>query len=231
MADSGFVFETGEAIQVGTHGETDFLFHSGDPVVNSGRSSLVFESGTGLGTDVITGTIFDVNGNELETLTLDDNTYSTGGIGMRAGLDGEGGAWDHARLTDGTIIDDFEDADISEYQGDTGGFNIVTSPVIEGTYAVQTNPDSFKEIFSLSGLNHYPERGEPFRVWIYADTGTARLLVFHFARQADDARYRIGFNPTGDFHIARFDGSSVVNSTVGSAYAQDGSWYEFKVEW
>lgn len=232
MADSGLAFEAGDPIEIGTHGETDYLFEEGNPVHNSGGSDTVFESGTGLGGGSITGTIFDASGNELETLTLDDNTYSTGGVGMRAGFEGEGGAWDHARLTDGTVIDDFEDGDISEYQGDTGAYNIVTSPVIEGTHAVQTNPNSsFKGIFSLSGLNHYPERGEAFRVWIYADTGTARFLVFQFARQTDDSRYWIGFNPTGEFHIARFDGSSVANSVVGSAYAQDGRWYEFKVDW
>lgn len=49
MVKSSFVFETGDGIEVGAHGKTDYVFHSGDPVPNDGDSSLVFESGTGLG--------------------------------------------------------------------------------------------------------------------------------------------------------------------------------------
>lgn len=49
MSDSNFVFEQGEPIEVGTHGETDFVFHEGDPVPNTGRSDFVFEAGVGLG--------------------------------------------------------------------------------------------------------------------------------------------------------------------------------------
>lgn len=49
MPESNYVHESGEPIAVGTHGETNFLFHSGDPVPNTGRSDYVFESGVGLG--------------------------------------------------------------------------------------------------------------------------------------------------------------------------------------
>lgn len=49
MADSTYVFESGDPIQVGSHGETSYLYESGSPVRNDGESSVVFESGTGLG--------------------------------------------------------------------------------------------------------------------------------------------------------------------------------------
>jgi len=49
MADSTFVYEQGEAISVGSHGDHDFVFHEGDPVTDTGISDLVFEAGTGLG--------------------------------------------------------------------------------------------------------------------------------------------------------------------------------------
>lgn len=49
MPGSDFVYESGEPIGVGTHGETDFLFHQGDPVPNTGDSEYVYEAGTGLG--------------------------------------------------------------------------------------------------------------------------------------------------------------------------------------
>ena len=53
MPESGFVFEGGEAIDVGQHGDTDLVYHQGDPVPNTGQSSLVFEQGVGLGGGVI----------------------------------------------------------------------------------------------------------------------------------------------------------------------------------
>lgn len=45
----GYIYIQGEEIPVGSHGDTDYVFASGDPVPNSGQSDFVFESGTGLG--------------------------------------------------------------------------------------------------------------------------------------------------------------------------------------
>lgn len=47
MAD--YIFLKGERLNTGSHGETDYVFASGDPVPNSGESSFVFETGIGLG--------------------------------------------------------------------------------------------------------------------------------------------------------------------------------------
>lgn len=49
MTKSDFVYEKGEAITVGAHGDHDFVYASGEPVADTGRSSFVHESGTGLG--------------------------------------------------------------------------------------------------------------------------------------------------------------------------------------
>lgn len=49
MPRSNFVYESGEGVLVGGHGQHDFVYASGDPVNDSGQSSLVHESGTGLG--------------------------------------------------------------------------------------------------------------------------------------------------------------------------------------
>lgn len=49
MVDSGYVYDRGEAIVVGSHGDTSYLYHSGEPVLNRGRSLLVHETGIGLG--------------------------------------------------------------------------------------------------------------------------------------------------------------------------------------
>lgn len=49
MVESDFVFERGDPINVGNHGETDFVFSGGNKVVNSGTSDFIFEAGIGLG--------------------------------------------------------------------------------------------------------------------------------------------------------------------------------------
>lgn len=49
MAQSDFVYDSGTPIDIGSHGEHDYVFHSGEPVVDTGESTLVYESGTGMG--------------------------------------------------------------------------------------------------------------------------------------------------------------------------------------
>ena len=49
MVDSSLTFEEGEPIQIGTHGQHDFVYEGGEPVVDRGQSTLTFEEGTGLG--------------------------------------------------------------------------------------------------------------------------------------------------------------------------------------
>jgi len=45
----GYIFESGEGVILGKHGDTNYVYASGEPVPNSGLSEFVFESGTGLG--------------------------------------------------------------------------------------------------------------------------------------------------------------------------------------
>lgn len=49
MPDSAFVFEEGEAVQVGTEGENEVAFESGEPITDTGVSDVVFEAGVGIG--------------------------------------------------------------------------------------------------------------------------------------------------------------------------------------
>jgi len=49
MPKSDYVFEQGEPIDVGTAGDHDFVFGSGESVTDRGVSDFVFESGTGIG--------------------------------------------------------------------------------------------------------------------------------------------------------------------------------------
>jgi hypothetical protein len=49
MAKSNYTFISGEAIDVGSPGEHDFVIESGSQVTDTGVSDIVFEAGTGLG--------------------------------------------------------------------------------------------------------------------------------------------------------------------------------------
>lgn len=46
---TGFIYEEGEEVLTGDHGETELAFAEGDPIPDRGVSDLVFEEGTGIG--------------------------------------------------------------------------------------------------------------------------------------------------------------------------------------
>lgn len=52
MADD-FIHIEGEPINVGVHGQTDYVFSSGEPVPNTGKDGFVFESSYALGRGLI----------------------------------------------------------------------------------------------------------------------------------------------------------------------------------
>jgi len=61
MPDSDYVFEDGEPITIGSHGDHDYVFSKGEPVPDTGVSDLVFESGVGLGS---VGWSYSIDGGE-----------------------------------------------------------------------------------------------------------------------------------------------------------------------
>lgn len=63
-----YIFDRGAPVTTGFHGETDYVFASGEPVPNNDVSNLVFESGFGLGgapqTDLETATGWYISGGQ-----------------------------------------------------------------------------------------------------------------------------------------------------------------------
>jgi hypothetical protein len=66
-----------------------------------------------------------------------------------------------------TVIDDFEDGDISEYRFDTEKFVVQTTVVKEGSSALEVATGTNEHIISYTGngLPYYPEAGDTFRWW------------------------------------------------------------------
>lgn len=93
-----------------------------------------------------------------------------------------GGAYLLGNSTSGTdlTIDDFEDNDLAEYDTTTG-FSLVTSPVSEGTYALQGQSSGTQHIMrSSSGLANYPQRGDTIEFKTRLDTSTAKISLLFF---------------------------------------------------
>lgn len=64
-----------------------------------------------------------------------------------------------------SIVDDFEDSDLSEYSGDIGSFNIESSVVKSDNYSL-SGPDSSQTLVtSTTGLENYPRRGDIVTWW------------------------------------------------------------------
>jgi hypothetical protein len=94
------------------------------------------------GTHILT--LYTSTGVRLTQLSATDTTWSDGGVGFDAYLDDGGTVYfDHVAIHE-QVVDDFEDGDLSEYNGDTGGFTVQSSTTIdhdkslEGTTAPST---------------------------------------------------------------------------------------------
>lgn len=83
-----------------------------------------------------------------------------------------------------TMIDSFEDADLSEYSGDTTAYSTATTPsgaVVDGSYTLAKPADSgFTTIQSPEGggLNAYPSRGDVFRLYFFTDTTDVQYVFY-----------------------------------------------------
>jgi hypothetical protein len=132
-------------------------------------------------------------------------------------------------------IDDFEDADIVEYSGEKVSFEIINSPVFDGTNALgMTNDDgSGHLITSQSGLPRYPEEGDTFSFRTYLEPD-AQTSAFLFGVQDSDNYYRariLDSTFASEISIGKVSGGS--RSTFDSKFASipANEWLEGIVEW
>lgn len=105
MTDSNYVFEAGEPIDVGSHGQHDYVFHSGDPVLDRGQSPFVFESGTGLRGGI--ELVYDNTAIQNEDVKFFDNgaTFEAGTYSLT--VEGEGYAHNDTDPNNAYFCDEF----------------------------------------------------------------------------------------------------------------------------
>jgi hypothetical protein len=138
-----------------------------------------------------------------------------------------------ADSTDSTVVDDFEDGDLSEYTFDRGssGASVVTSPTHSGSYALQFAED-YVEAISTSGLDIYPAEGDTFSFWVRASGGANNINVTWGVQDHNNRYYAKLYPSDGKFYLFTYkDGSgSSQDGDSGLAISQD-AWYEIEIDW
>lgn len=118
-------------------------------------------------------------------------------------------------LAQGNLVDNFEDGDISEYGGDTGSFNVQTTTVAEGTYALEATSSGRLGSYEGGGLNNYPGRGNTFKSYVRFNDSGAQPNVWWCVNF--NGGNRGGIHPgyywsidqsNGNFNIWEYDGST-----------------------
>lgn len=164
---------------------------------------------------------------------------------MRGGLNSggvrAGGLVRPTEITEDAIIDDFEDADLAEYDleanGGASAYDLVTAPIHEGSYALQVAGDtSYPKIGSTGGLDHYPVEGSTIEVWIYIDgaIGTDTTdFGYYFGLQDFDNSYFTDFEGGND-NVRVYERDAGTSSLVvsdTSAGLVSGEWLRTEVTW
>jgi hypothetical protein len=134
-----------------------------------------------------------------------------------------------------SVVDNFEDGDLSEYSGSTGDFNVQQTTVFEGSYALERpGIPGTTAITSTSGLNHYPSRGGKFQYRFRATANAGRDAYVGFARQseveiADGYEIRTGLDDD-NLEIALRDGGFTVLNETPLVWPRD-EWLRVRVDW
>ncbi|WP_254274624.1 hypothetical protein [Haloarcula marina] len=125
-------------------------------------------------------------------------------------------------LASPTVLDDFEDGDLSEYSGDTGSFSITSNPVHTGSSALDSSVDR-----SLAVITHDSasiSAGSEFSFHQYVRTQTdAGIQLFTNAIGTDGYQFVVQ-EDQNVVKIRRFDGGSKTKLAESSATIPTGEW-------
>lgn len=194
------------------------------------------------GTHVVT--IYDSANTQLAQVSYDTSgdavQYTDGGIGFEVG-GGTNAAFDNARIIDnpiyeGSTVDSFEDADLSEYQADTralSDWNVdTTAPVSDGSYSLKsTFGDAV--ISSSSGLAAYPDGGDTYSVDVYWEDGNPNFYLYYFTQASSDDSYTAllgGQNGVAELRLYRKDAGSFTLLQSATMTAPIGEWVTAEIQ-
>ncbi|WP_254280649.1 twin-arginine translocation signal domain-containing protein [Haloarcula marina] len=162
------------------------------------------------------------------------------GAGLGLGSHDLGGVKPVAAATSSpTIIDDFEDGGLSEYEADPNnsdvdmsGVNVTSSQPKNGSLSLEIDAVE-AEFISTSGLNAYPAAGDTFRVWIRT-TGGVDETNFTYGVQSHTDRYFVRLSEVNDrVALYRYENDSstqLSESDSGFSLSPD-TWYQIEIDW
>ncbi|MFC4553475.1 hypothetical protein [Halorussus sp. GCM10023401] len=116
-----------------------------------------------------TATLYDCDGGQVAQITGTDSTWTSGGIGYDAYLGSSGGTvyFDYVAIHE-SVLDDFEDGDLSEYSGDTGSFTVQNSTVLEGNQTLKGTSTGSAIAHSVTETT----RGNTYAAKVMAENGS-----------------------------------------------------------
>jgi len=150
------------------------------------------------GTDIGGATI---DGTDVQEITVDGDTVFTAGP---------------------TVIDDFNDGNLTEYSGNVGAYDTTTSPVFEGSHALE-NLSSFQVMFRTD----FVSPGDVVNVRVRGGNHCG----FFFGFDGTDG-YKTTYRPqSADLSIERITGGSNVDDVVQSVTGITGKFVRLRIEY
>jgi hypothetical protein len=139
-----------------------------------------------------------------------------------------------------TIIDGFEDGDLSEYTD--SDVSVVTTRSYNGQYALQFTvggTSGFQEFGDAlsdegDGLNYYPDRGDEIVVWHWMDPQSTQCSWFDFFGKPDQSKD--GYRATGTLFANNPDELAFEVDRIGSASTTNityprKEWFRVRIDW
>ena len=135
-----------------------------------------------------------------------------------------------------TVLDSFEDGDISEYGGDTGAFSTTTTDAFDGS--VSLTEDGTSALISRTDKSLTPESSVPFGFYMYLPddgsnlTGSLAFGAQSAAGSGSYSGYTVGVSRgfIDIFLLDRWDNGSSANLVTTTDYTiPKGTWFKIEV--
>jgi len=187
-------------------------------------------------------TINDQSGSEIATDSTVDNSHNGGGIGFDSfnARTSSTHYFDIAEITASSdtsetgVVDDFEDNSLSEYSGDTGSFNIQTSNVKVGTYALESTSVGNIEASESGGLPRTPRAGDTFEYYVRNDNNNGNPGLI-FGGPSVNIGYLIKFpdlqGSEFEFEKVNYNTRNFTDLIKEDVSLNTGEWYKVRCEW
>jgi hypothetical protein len=165
-----------------------------------------------------------IDGNSISGVTIDGTDV------QEITIDGQT-AW---KAT--TIVDDFEDGDISEYGGDTGPFSVQGSVVKNGSRALEFTNNTNENIMTDTDNFSHPSQGDTFSAYLRTTSGSEGARGMLFGVQSETSRsnlsaYMVQLVYNGAFRIVKYyNGNKTIMKKTTPGWSSD-TWQKVVVDW